>query len=181
MTTFSALRESQDVPHVIRLEPNGWNDTYVDRPVEAVAIGIHSLSVDDITKARNEAAKWVVDNCDGLDTAEKIANIKIRMQCWAIASAACDPNNINRPYFRGGDDEVARVLRPEGMRIIYDAIEHLHITESVISPSADDEDVANLVAILSDPTTLNRLSELVQRRIRRVLRHALDALVPAQS
>jgi hypothetical protein len=77
----------------------------------------------------------------------------------------------------GGDELVRDALTPEGVKLIWDALERTTIETSPTSALATDEEVAELV--VKAPRALAEMPPWQAQRVRRLLRFCLEEMSAA--
>lgn len=164
-------------PGFVVVPKSAWATSWAKAPKDDVAIGLRLLSESDVQIARAWAAKkasamFLVDgrltDSDDFNAAYNDALMR-----YAVARSACDPNDASAPYWQAAEDVVGVALTSGGVRLIYDAIERMHVAMSPTTPIANDQDVAELVELLS----LGALGKLAnQKQTRKLLFDCLETL-----
>src|SRR5574343_1746857 len=162
---FTEVRAAQrPAEHVVVLHPSAFCDPYRDRPGSDVAIGLRRISEREAMTSMAEARKEAASAYRKGEAAEERLNEAIL--CWTIGYAACDPNDVSKPYFARGDEEVRDALTPYGLRRLWDELEMLLAADSpLLAPLGDDE--LALLAVSLTPQALALLPAGKQVRVRR--------------
>lgn len=163
----SATRETAPPARTVRLSPAEFSPTWAKAPSSDVVVGIRVYSESDARSAEAEAAKQ-----------ETKAAAETVLFSIAVARGICDPNDIAAPHplFPMAEDTLPMALTPRAMRRLFDEIERLHVDQSPVYAEATDDELIELAAALMQPEPVGKLPSLEQKRVRRYLRLALDAL-----
>jgi hypothetical protein len=171
-----AEKQARKPALVVTMPPEAFADTWQDKPIAPVEIGIRILAERDLQQARSNAARsaWAAHPEDG--EAEQRAEAYLDgLMAIAVARAACMPDDVAKPYFGAmAEDTAPLALTSEGVRTLFQAVERVVIGLSPIAPEASDEDIAELARIA--PEALAKMSRGRARRIRRLIHHALSEL-----
>lgn len=168
------------------LPPTAFCDGWSQKPTADVAVGLLLLSEAQFESAKLTASE-VVDKAyaarrDGYAEQTGAASIDFTKaaEAWneaffanVAAFATCDPNDVTRPYFPYAEDTITKALRPEGIRLVWDALDRHNIASSPNTPALADEQIADLVGRLP---RLSALPGIHERRLRRLLGYVLDEL-----
>lgn len=172
MTTYAEVSAAASkIPrrHVV-IHPNDWVEEWEKRPTVNVAIGLRALGSEQYQRAQAEAAKCTV--ADVPEGPDRVARFNDELVIWAVAFAACDPNDVGKPYFTLGSEHVRTRLRPYATRRIFEELEAVHVLETVTPHEPDDGVLAEVAARLT-PERLAALPVARARAIRRFLSFAL--------
>lgn len=164
-------------PRTFMLKPEHFADTWVNKPIDGILIGIRVPSEKDVQGARRHAEK-VAREAAVDDEAERVDIFNDTLMSAAVASAMCDPNDVTsaHPVFDMPDDEVPLAFTSRTIKFIFDFTEILHIEQSPVFPEATPEDETKLVDILCRESPYDGVSEIDAMKARRLLRCALDLL-----
>lgn len=169
---FTEARAAQrPADHIVVLSPSAFCDTYQGRPASDVAVGLRRLSEREAMTCMAEARKEAAAGERRGEAAEE--RFSEALLCWTIGYAACDPNDVSKPYFARGDEEVRDALTPSGLRRLWDELEMLLAAESPLLAPVSDDDLA-IAAIALTPEALALLPSGKRLRVRRWLRFILD-------
>lgn len=143
------------------------DSAFVDRPKGlSSAVGLRLLSEAEYQSAKSEASHLVerlytpVEDNVPVDVEAATDAWSDHLVALAVAAATTDPNDASSPWLEAAPDRIQRVLTPEGLRVLWDALEVLHVEHAPTSPSIADEDLEAL--------------------FRRVTPEALAALIPSE-
>lgn len=170
----------------VLIPPTAFCDTWGSKPTADVAVGLLLLSEAQFESAKVTASE-VVDKAyaarkDGYaeQTGAESIDFTMAAHAWqeaffanVAALATCDVNDIGKPYFPSAEDTITRALRPEGIRLVWDALDRHNVASSPNTPSLADEQIAGLVERLP---RLSALPGMHERRLRRLLGYVLDEL-----
>lgn len=151
MTAASQVPRQVLPERIVVLSPNAFASDYHARPSVNVAIGIRRLSQGDLDVARREAEREAVGFYEEVRGRSRPVNFEVvdevrndALMVIAVGRAATDPNNVEKTYFLGQEDEARSALTPEGIRRIWDELVLLHAGGNVARPRASDKDMARL-------------------------------------
>lgn len=180
-SAFTAL-PARAAPAVVTLAPSAYADTWEGlRPSLPFAVGLRTISEDEVEKCRAEAARLAYE-ChperqagDAADEArrETYSDALVRL---AVARAACSPDDVSRSYSEIPDDWARHALTADAVRRLWDALERLTVETSPTTPAASDEECAELATLLSTGSAWASCSRAGAARARRLLAAALDIL-----
>lgn len=169
MATAFRLLQATKPARIVTLSPKHWAGSFKGAPRCDILVGINRLSASNVDTANEQAAKAALDSAD---TEAALARFNNKIMAWAVAYAHCDPNDAGSPcedLGMRGDDEIEERLTPEGIRLVFEAVNDLH-NESPLYPPASDAELATLREILSSP---KRPIDVVSRRLAGRLLRAL--------
>lgn len=159
------------------IEPKHFADTWENKPLDGILLGIRVPSEADVQGARTEALKMargaLVD-----DDSDRVQVFNDTLMCCAVASAICDPNNVSahHPFFDMAEDMVPLALTPKTIQYIFDLIEALHVEQSPVFQEITLEEEARLADILTQDAPYAGVERVAAMKARRYLRMALDIL-----
>lgn len=162
--------------HVFELPPEAFADTNPDKPTHPVKIGLRLVAEQRFTKARSEAAKeaWRIHPDEG-DEPNRVDFFNHKLTGLIVAYAACEPDDAMQPFFgQQAEDKVFRVLTSHGIRRVYDEFEAFATASNPTAPEATDEDLDMLADGLMSGEMLASISIERARRVRRLLKAALE-------
>jgi|SRR6478609_3394137 len=164
------------------LEPKHFADTWSNKPVEGILIGIRVPSEKEVQGARTEAIK-VATNAQVEDDDPNADEVRIQafndsLMSLAVASALCDPADVMspHPFFELADEFVPMALKSKTIQYIWDLIEQLHIEQSPIFAEITPEEELMLIGLLSEDDPYAKINKIQAKKARRFLRFALDIL-----
>jgi hypothetical protein len=162
---------------VIALPPSVFAETWDDRPTEPVRVGLRIPSDYEVSCARAEAAKTAVElhPKDGDDEVRSHAMTDAFMR-ETCAVVMCDPNDVRSRYWPRAEDDVKTKLTSAGAQFIFDAFERHRIAQSPVHREASDDEVLELVDLLSEPAVLSELDAARAKRARRFIAFIVDEL-----
>ena len=179
MSAFdSAVENTVSVPRcVVTLKDEHWASTFVDRPVCDVKVGLRLLSIEDQDIIRQVAIKATQDAALN-DGDPQLAGHQALL-ITTVARAICSPKDATRghDFFSCPDDLIPIALTEKTVKWLFDEIERLTVTISPIFSEANDDEIVELCAGLSE-----RLSSLTERdpvrasRVRRYLMFVMNEL-----
>jgi hypothetical protein len=160
----------EDVP------PSVWAQTWAERPLEVVRVGLRSLGevvLSEITGAAQTIAGRVVPGGDE------------RSQIWAdeycaavrytsIARALCQPDCADVPWWDYPDMMAPLAFSQEGSVWLYSRLETAIVRASPLASEEDPAELAGLVMGLVGGA--GRLSPAKRSQVARLLRASLDVL-----
>ncbi len=159
------------------IEPQHFADTWDNKPIGGIELGIRVPSEHDVEGARSEAIK-VARNASVDDEEDRIQIFNDTLMCCAVASAICDPNDVRspHPFFDMADDMVPLALKPKTIQYIFDLTEALHVEQSPVFPEITPEEELRLAGILTQDGPYIGVERIAAMKARRFLRMALDIL-----
>lgn len=184
MPAFTAILAAapRPAPRRVPLPRSAIADTWEgERPDSDFEVGIRTISEDEIERARAEAARRALElhpeNQDGTE-AEILRSAAFRdgLIRNAVARAACDPDDVTRPFHPLPDDWARCALTPPAAQRLWDELERLTIETSPVEPPATDDDCARLAALLATGEAWRGIERGEATRLRRLLRHVLASV-----
>jgi len=163
---------------VLRLEPGAFAATWDKAPTGAIAVGLRTISDGEESTARAVAERLVRDEYKHRELENAVDCYNDALMRGIVARALCDPNNSKAPHpiLRYDEDALRFMLTPKTFCWLFEELERLQIESSPIHPEATDDDVAELIALLSCGDALKALDNSERRRVLRFVRYAVDAL-----
>jgi hypothetical protein len=160
-----------------RIEPQHFADTWENKPIDGIELGIGVPSEADVQGARIEAIK-VARNASVDEDEDRIQIFNDTLMCCAVASAICDPNNVSapHPFFDMAEDLVPLALKPKTIQYIFDLVEALHVEQSPVFAEISPEEETRLSDILTQDAPYAGIERIAAMKARRYLRMALDIL-----
>lgn len=163
---------------VVTISPDFFAETWTNRPVADIDVGIRVPSEKDVQTARSEAAKTAGNLDDDASDAEKITVFNDVLMACAVASGICDPFDVcsPHPFFELADDMVPAALTTMAIKYLYDSIEQLHVERSPAFQEITEEQTVKLVSYLCEEDPYQRVDRVSAMKARRYLKLALDTL-----
>lgn len=170
MANFAQLTSEPRAPgKTILLEPWVFADEWASRPKETICVGLRLVSEADKNKARAEAEKIASEyHPNGGDPwVEAYEGALIRQ---VVAHGICDPNDVSKPchLLRYAEEEVRIALSTPGAEHVFEQHRRYEVETSAIEPLADNDDAAELAALLTS-TDIEKASAGLRRSIHNVL------------
>jgi len=172
---------------ILIVPPTAFSGEWSDRPTSEVAIGLRLFSEESVQVGRTEAARFaadllVDDEGNVRDYDAYFAAYDDALLRHLVARAMCDVNDRTQPHplFPAAEDQVRRAFTPEGARMVWEAVERLHIERSPARPALSDDEITRLVALLLDDG-LRRLTPNGQARARKLLGAVLEDVQAAET
>lgn len=189
MSQFGELQadaEARFPPDSVNVPVSAWSPEWEERPKDEVCLGLRPVPPRDIEDARKAAADSATALFPRAVEGEPFFSLWERhyydMLLRAIvARGTCDPNDVVEPWdgWRDDPDDLARInLTTEGAQLIFDAWERMRIAQDPSIKPAKDDDVEDLVDLVSDIDKLPRARAL---RVRRLLAFCLDEVRTIES
>ena len=162
---------------VFRIEPHHFADTWENKPIDGIDLGIRVPSEFDIQGARTEALK-TARNAAVDEEEDRVQIFNDTLMCCAVASAICDPNDVttHHPFFDMAEDVVPLALKSKTIQYIFDLIEALHVEQSPVFSEINADEERRLAEILIDDAPYAGLNRVSAMKARRFLRMALEIL-----
>lgn len=162
---------------VFRIEPHHFADTWENKPIDGIDLGIRVPSEFDVQGARTEAIK-AARNASVEEDEDRIQIFNDTLMCCAVASAICDPNDVttHHPFFDMAEDVVPLALKSKTIQYIFDLVEILHIEQSPIFAEINTAEEARLADILTQDAPYSGVDRVAAMKARRLLKYALDLL-----
>lgn len=159
------------------IEPDHFADTWDNKPIGGIELGIRVPCEHDIQGARTEAIK-AVRNAAVDDDEDRVQVFNDMLMCCAVASAICDPNDVRspHPFFDMAEDMVPLALKPKTIQYIFDLTEALHVEQSPVFPEVTPQEEARLADILTQDAPYAGVDRVAAMKARRFLRMALDII-----
>lgn len=158
-------------PKTLVLHPEQFASTWTKRPTEPVTIGLRVTSQRDRDGAEVEAYRVMGEK--KLDDDAALARcFEDTYACVVVARGICDPNNVLSPHplLPLPDDQITRAFPTSTLRMLFDEIDILNITQSPGYAEASDEEIAKLCDILTlDDSPIDSLPPMRAARMRRLL------------
>lgn len=164
------------------IEPQHFADTWTNRPVEGILLGIRVPSEKDVQGARIEAIKQAqsaqVEDDDPEADDIRIQAFNDSLLSLAVSSSICDPNDVTsaHPFFELADEMVPMALKSKTIQYIWDLVEQLHIEQSPIFPEITPVEEVRLIQLLSEDSPYLGVNTVKAMQARRFLKFALDIL-----
>ena len=174
MSGFIPQKGPQKPTVVMTLGPEGFADTWKQKPEAGAIIGLRHVASGVDETGRAEAAKYAVE-MHPADRELQIEAFNDFLMRWIISYAACSPNDIAQNYWAMAQDTVRDALSSAGVRAIWDRYERMLIEESPLDPPLEDEEIGELTSLL-ESGTLEQMVTSQAKRSRKLLRFVLDDL-----
>jgi hypothetical protein len=183
MATLADVRSRKPASTMI-IPVSAFSDDWEHRPTAAIAVGLRLLSEQQAQQATREAARTTVEFLHLDDPAAKRPSAEVenevytsRIMGFAIAHAVCDPNDVLEMHkdLPAMEDHVFRYFSPAGIKFVFEALQAASAKVSPVSPVADDEDLALLIAHIR-VGTIAALPRAEQLAVLRLLACALEPL-----
>jgi hypothetical protein len=159
------------------LEPWAFADSWERKPSGNVCVGLRILSEAENTTARAEAATLARQlHPEGGDEQTDCFNDALLR--WLVATAVCDPNNVDSPapVFGATDEELIRVAMTErGIRFVFDSLLKYQVETSPLYPEIGDDELGELSTLMLGGAA-DLLPPGARSTAKRHLLFALDAL-----
>jgi len=94
-----------------------------------------------------------------------------------VARGTCDPNDVNKPYFKHAEDNVRDWMTTDAVRRVWDELLVLQAISSVAILRASPEDVERTARILADGRAMSALQPGDHIEVRTLLGYVLTLLV----
>lgn len=155
-------------PLTLVIKPEEWTYDFATRPVTEVLIGLRIPSSEDMDRA-DATAKAAL--ADGGEEARERA-----LKAFAAARCICDPDDVTRghPMFTMAEDEVPRALNRRTIDRIVEEVALLMLRTVPLHAEADDDELVELLTILSMDDPFVGLTAERQRVARVFLKKALE-------
>jgi hypothetical protein len=164
------------------IQPQHFADSWTNKPVEGILLGIRVPSESDVQGARKEAIKQarqaqVEDDDPDVDEI-RIQAFNDTLMSLAVSSSICDPNDVTapHPFFELADEMVPMALKPKTIQHIWDLTERLHVEQSPVFAEITPEEEVKLIHFLSEDSPYLGVNPIQAMKARRFLRFALDIL-----
>jgi hypothetical protein len=157
------------------LLPDHFADDFEGRPVAPIEIGLRLSSEDECRTIEDAAERLAMKAENG---AEALEIYNRNAQCFQVARAICDPNDVTsgHPFFDMPEDLVPVALKPAAILRIRQELHLLQIEQSPLHPEADDEEVGELSDLLALEEPFAAISPAAQGLARRYLKFALELI-----
>lgn len=165
-----------------RIEPQHFADSWHNKPVDGILLGIRVPSESEVQGARTEAIKAarnaLVEDDDQDADSVRIQSFNDTLLALAVSSAICDPNDVAsaHPFFELADEMVPMALKPKTIQHIWDLTEQLHVKQSPVFAEITPEEEVRLIDMLSQDAPYAGVERVSAMKARRFLRFALDIL-----
>jgi len=162
----------------VLLEPGSFASSWNGRPEGAIAIGLRAISESDETTAAGEAEKFVRELVRPTDAGEAVIAYNDALMRWLVSAAMCDPNDAEKrhPDFPLAETTLHNQLTSNALRFLYEETERLRVETSPLHPPATDEEIGELIAVLSVGEAMSALPGPDAAVVRRFLLFALEEL-----
>lgn len=176
MSAFSKVDKVRAPGDFVVLQPNDFADAWEGRPTHEVAIGLRLVPTGEDETARAEATRkaWELFGRPEMLN-ERLEVYFDALMRWVVGKAACDPNDVDKPYFAYGEDTVREALTTSGVRKFWDAYERFVLATSIFIPPIERPQLEQLVPLLTGGA-LEMLPSARQLRAKKLLSFVLSEL-----
>ncbi len=177
MATFSQLPTARKPLRVVPLTSACFADDYDDKPEAPIKVGLRLVSQGDIDVARAEAERRAIEmhETPGQDRVDCFNDAII---CGVVARTTCQADDARENFFSMPEDDVRRAFTPDALRMLYDEYDKMRIEHALLSPEADEGELAELASLLMSDDAWGALDEATSRRLRRLAYEILEVLSP---
>jgi len=164
------------------VEPQHFADTWSNRPIEGILLGIRVPSEHEVQGARTEAIKAAtnaqVEDDDPNAEEVRIQTFNDTLLSLAVSSAICDPNDVTsvHPFFELADAMVPMAFKSKTIQYIWDLVEKLHVEQSPIFAEITPAEEVKLIQLLSEDSPYLGVNPIKAMTARRFLKFALEIL-----
>lgn len=153
---------------------SAYADTWKLRPTAPHVVGLRQLAERDYENGAKRAMEeaWVAFPVpsDADRREEHFVNTLMR---WVVARGTCLADDVTKPAFSSHDEYVAGAFTPDGIKLLYQAVEDHKIEESCLGAEVDAVGFAALARLASSAITVDRLLARLTHREKRRLAHVL--------
>lgn len=154
---------------------SAYADTWRQRPAAPAKVGLRQLAERDYEsgakEAMEEAYKAFPTDADRRE--EHFVNALMR---WVIARGTCAADDIAKPAWSSHDEYVAGAFTPDGIKLLFQAVEDHKITASCLGREIDAAGFAALARIAGAPLAVDRMLRQLTPREKRRLAHCLGEM-----
>lgn len=153
---------------------SAYADSWKQRPASPVTIGLRQLAERDYESGAKRAMEdaWtafpVPSDADRRE--ESFVNALMR---WVVARGTCLADDVTKPAFSSYDEYVAGAFTPDGIKLLYQAVEDHKIEESCIGVEISASGFADLARLATSAITVDRMLSQMTHREKRRLAHCL--------
>ena len=180
MSAFRDIRKATaPVPtSVVVLQPGHFADTWPQKPVEPVPVGLRLVSERDLQVARSEAAKraWADFPEPDQDEDDRTDAFNDALAAWVVACGTTQPDDATKPWLDMAHDNVQAALTSGGIHFLFDQLVALYTERSPLSPEATDGELVRLCDALHTGAAWSAANGNQVRHARRLLRRVMDLL-----
>lgn len=162
---------------IATIPPSAFAETWADRPMEAIRVGLRTVSSDtDLAEARALADKRVRERhpTTSEDSPVWIEAYNEELMGAALARAITSADCVDLPYWDLQDAVVPRVLTPQGKRSLWLELEILTLQTSPLTPEVALPEA--LAALEERRDAFDALPAVERQRVGRLLGAVIDAL-----
>jgi hypothetical protein len=172
-----AAKEARRPIAVVDVPVSVWAQTWLDRPIEVVTVGLRSLSEVTLSEITGAAATHAGKFVPGGDERSAIwaAEYSAAVRYTSLGRALCQPDCADAPWWDYPDMMSAQAFTPEGAAWLFARLETAMVGASVLASEEDPAELAASVAGLAGGAVAG-LSPAKRSQVARHLRAALDVL-----
>ncbi len=178
ISTAAEGDESKRPLEVFFLPPSAFSDDSPAKPNGPVEMGMRLVSelTGDTAMKMALSAAWL-ERDEFQEEPQRTQFVTSEIMTNVLARSLTDPRDRTKLYFHAAPEGQCRAaLSSGGVAALWERLERLRIKHSPLSPEISDDQVAQLVSILSSGG-LRSLSEPLQKRLRRLLHVVLADLL----
>ena len=164
------------------IRPDHFSDTWSNRPVDEIILGLRVPSEADVQGAKLEAykqaAKAQIEDDDPNEQQVRLDVFNSTILALVVSSSICDPHDVTspHPFFELADEMVPLALKPNTIKSIWDSVERLHVEQSPVFPEITPTEEVRLMDILTDEDPYKNIDPIKSSKAKRFLRFALELL-----
>lgn len=173
---FADVRAARAPLVIVECPPSIWAQTWTERPLDVVRIGLRSLSettLGEVTGAAMTRANTLAPGGDETSSLWVDA-YNAAVQLSAVGRAACQPDCADVPWWEYPDLQAPQQLSPAGAAWLYARLSAAVVSSSVLASEEAPDGL--LVALLARSASFDALAPARRSQVSRHLRAALDAL-----
>lgn len=156
---------------------DAFADTWELKPHQPLRIGLRLIADADYDKARASAENIARANHPAGHSPEvRWEAYNEALMQWVVARGTCKPDDVSQPFWQCPQDIVPLALGPDGLRLLFDAIEELKIEKTPLGREADEPAIETLGALCQIAGVRAVVVRDGSKRLRRLIRHVLDEM-----
>ena len=153
---------------------SAYADTWKQRPTAPYTVGLRQLAERDYEsgakRAMEEAWTAFPAPSDNERRDEHFVNSLMR---WVIARGTCLADDASKPAWSSHDEYVAGAFTPDGIKLLYQAVEDHKIEVSCLGVEIDAAGFADIARLTSSNIVVDRMISRMTHREKRRLAHCL--------
>lgn len=181
MTRFAEILKAgpRKPGRIVTLPTSAFAESAGDRPAAPVQIGLRLPSEQDFRRAQAEGSEREDELGPSADPDDRVRAFNSGVIVTLVAACSCLAMDATQPFFESYLEAEHR-LTPDGLRLLWQALELLQVAENPSIPELTDEGMSHLWAIWERGEALAAMPDVEAKKIRRMLEWARQTLALAE-